>query len=528
VTEHSDNPARGTSRPSDSDNRDALLPATGALSPGESLGDLVLERRLGEGGAGEVWLARNRYTSQVFALKICRDPEMRLLLLNEARTLGQLMSAARLSHFPTSIVRLLETHLGTNPPYLVMEYVSGGDVRGLLKRRGRLEEQEVVDILLQVLDALEFIHELGLTHRDIKPENILLDAEGRARVTDFGLGRVVTENLLSVQRSIATRAKSQNDISGTLDYMAPEQLEGRPATPATDLYALGVVMFELLTGGRPRGLTSPSRRRPELRAAWDELFRRTYAHDPEDRFATPKEFRAALVGRLGDLVPELPPSARQPATDSRGAGPRMVASSTTDAPDGAAAFDFQREANRPQFPSRWRRRTDDEPRLADESATLSAAEKLRRYRGYSIFGFFLPATIWTYLFGLVVVQKMSGVEVLTHADATIEVQRHLGISLLDIVNISAVIWVYCWLLYALFARWTLLSKAKRGVVASLSGLGTFLAVLALAWLAPMVGIFNVSLAIGLHALFLGDVRAKLAGRRGLLWRGRPAEAQRAA
>lgn len=483
----------------------------GGHEPGAHLGDLVLERRLGEGGAGVVWLARNRYTNQVFAVKICAAPEMRQLLLDEARTFGQLMSAARLSHFPGSIVRLLETHLGHEPPFLVMEYVAGGDLRARLRREGRLGERAVVDILCQVLEALEFIHDLGLTHRDIKPENILLDAEGRARVTDFGLGRVVTENLLSVQRSIATRANSQHDISGTLDYMAPEQLEGRSATPATDMYALGVVMFELLTGERPRGLTSPTRRRPGIRAGWDELFRRTYAHDVADRFPGAAAFRAALVEHFGDLVPDLPGFGT--AATGRADEADIEKGHAGDVPPTSAT------------PSPGRvRRTDDEPRLAQLSSTLAPEEKLRRYFGYRMFGCILPAAIWTYLCYLGVVAASSPVVVV---DGVVRQVKVGGRGMIDggaLLALASGIWLYAWLLYVVFAQWRRMPRASKALASTACLALTLLAVPGLMWLCVHVGVVDVIVAVSLHALFLGDVKAKLAGRRGL-WRPAPSDAR---
>src|SRR5438128_6084480 len=125
---------------------------------------------------------------------------------------------------------------------MVMEFVRGHNLRSLLMEHGRLEPAQVTEVALQVLAALDHAHGHGIVHRDVKPENILIADDGTVKVADFGLARAFADSTIS---------QAEGTVTGTVQYLAPEQIQGEPADPRTDLYALGVVMFECLTGRSP-------------------------------------------------------------------------------------------------------------------------------------------------------------------------------------------------------------------------------------------------------------------------------------
>jgi len=322
----------------------ATLPPPLQRQAGEQIGDYRLERPLGAGGAGEVWLAENLFTRQQVAMKLCHDPAMQETLRHEARTLGELMAASRTlgGDFPSSVARLLETRLSEHPTALVVEYCAGGDVRSLLRDHEPLPLPLVKHVLAATLDGLHWAHGRGILHRDIKPENILLATPYQpgapypaVKVSDFGLGLPASERLLSIHRSLLSGALSVADgsSSGTLEYMSPEQIEGRELSVASDIYAAGVVFFELITGRRPRGRIVPSALRSELPAAWDELFERCYAYDPGQRFSS-----AEAMGRALDVLP-LEGGARSSASAWRSTPPLADLDPHDGSPGRAVALD---------------------------------------------------------------------------------------------------------------------------------------------------------------------------------------------
>jgi len=290
---------------------------------GLPVGDFVLTAWLGSGGAGEVWRAENLFTHHEAAIKFCHDEALRATLLTEAETLGQLQKVAMAKDFPEGVVKLLATQLTHDPPHLIMEYCPGGDLRGVLQRFGPLPPRLVATWTIQVANALTWAHGRNILHRDIKPENLLLadvmtdpqqEATPLLKVGDFGLGRAAATRTLSLHRSDFSRGPAhgpgalgigkggvlEGTSSGTLDYMAPEQVDGKSLSAATDLYSLGIVVFEMLTGRRPRGVVLPSRLRPGLHPAWDRVFERLYQYEPERRYASAAELVRAIETDLVD------------------------------------------------------------------------------------------------------------------------------------------------------------------------------------------------------------------------------------
>jgi serine/threonine-protein kinase len=259
-------------------------------------------RPLGSGGMGEVYLARDRVLGRDVALKVLRkqyagDDEFAERFKREA------MSAASLSH--PNIVQVYdrgETEEGAS--YIAMEYVPGGTLKERISRDGPLEAEEAAGLGAQVAEALGAAHERGMVHRDIKPQNVLLTARGGAKVADFGIARAGSSATISRTGS----------VMGTAGYMSPEQALGKPATPKSDLYSLGVVLYETLTGELPytadnpiavsmkhvnEPLRPPVELNPLIPEGMNALVTKLLAKDPEDRYADADELANDLrrVGR---------------------------------------------------------------------------------------------------------------------------------------------------------------------------------------------------------------------------------------
>src|SRR5947209_4602773 len=205
-----------------------------------------LVRRLGSGGFGTVWLAHDERLDRPVAVK--RVPTADAEVAERARR--EALAAARLNH--PGIVALYEAGTDESACYLVSELVRG-ETLGVLEAEGALSDRDVVGIGLALCEALEHAHARGVVHRDVKPGNVIVpespeDGGAAAKLTDFGIARVVGDDAL-------TRT---GDVLGTLAYMAPEQAEGRGASEATDLYALGVVLYEALAGVNPIRGASPA------------------------------------------------------------------------------------------------------------------------------------------------------------------------------------------------------------------------------------------------------------------------------
>jgi beta-lactam-binding protein with PASTA domain/predicted Ser/Thr protein kinase len=195
--------------------------------------------RIAAGGMGEVFRAHDAVLQREVAVKVLHahlagDRGFVDRFRREAR------AAAILNH--PNIVGVYDWGVTENTYFMVMEYVPGVSLRSLLSHHGRLEPAQVTEVAFQVLAALEHAHGHGIVHRDIKPENILIARDGSVKVADFGLARAYADSHVS---------QTEGTVTGTVQYLAPEQIQGEPADPRTDLYALGVVMFELLTGRPP-------------------------------------------------------------------------------------------------------------------------------------------------------------------------------------------------------------------------------------------------------------------------------------
>jgi serine/threonine protein kinase len=285
------------------------------ITPNQRVGEYVLQERIAAGAFGEVWKAAHHvWTDQLVAVKIPTDPQFLRNLQREGVTIHGLVHP--------NIVRAIAFDPYAEAPYLAMEYVPGTSLRPLIQSR-KLSPDDAAAILKQVLAGLAYAHAQGVIHRDIKPENILVHeraatdgyaSEGVIKVTDFGLGRTAAVGSAgSIAYSASMQTPAAKEIAGTLDYMAPEQRGGSDAIDArADLYACGVVLYEMLTGEKPAGTDVPSDLNRAVPRRLDEAFRRSYAR-LDKRFASADEFAAALV------VPTIAPP-RQAVAGSIGLG----------------------------------------------------------------------------------------------------------------------------------------------------------------------------------------------------------------
>jgi serine/threonine protein kinase/predicted Zn-dependent protease len=275
---------------------------------------------LGKGGMGKVYRAVDKKLNEEVALKLIR-PE----IAREERTLerfqNELKIARKISHRHVGRVYELMEEKGVH--FITMEYVAGQDLRGLIRQTGQLTVRKAVSIATQVLEGLAEAHRLGVVHRDLKPSNIIIDREGSARIIDFGIART----------SGTKGGTGEGAVIGTPEYMAPEQVEGKPADRRADLYALGVILFEMVTGRPPfEGETplavavkhktdpppDPRALAPQIPAGLGRVILRSLEKDRDKRYQTSEEFLADLAA-VGDALPTAERAAppRKPTTSKK-------------------------------------------------------------------------------------------------------------------------------------------------------------------------------------------------------------------
>jgi beta-lactam-binding protein with PASTA domain/predicted Ser/Thr protein kinase len=253
-----------------------------------------LDRKIGSGGMADVWLAEDTELDRNVAIKILHD---RFAQDGEfvQRFQREAQSAAGLQH--PNVVGVFDRGSFSDSYFIAMEYVDGPSLKDLVK--GGMGTQDAIDFTRQILNAARFAHRKGIIHRDLKPQNVLIDDEGRARVADFGIAR-------GGENSDITATGS---VMGTAQYLSPEQAQGKPTTPRSDIYSIGVILYEALTGRVPFEGDSavavalkqvsetprrPSAINPKIPPALDAVVMRALAKDPEARFKDADAFLRAL------------------------------------------------------------------------------------------------------------------------------------------------------------------------------------------------------------------------------------------
>jgi capsular polysaccharide biosynthesis protein/predicted Ser/Thr protein kinase len=240
---------------------------------------------IGKGGMGAVYKARQPSLDRLVALKIlppaaASDPGFAERFNREARAL------ARLNH--PNIVAVHDFGKAGTLHYLVMEYVDGGNLRQI-ECGGKLTPEQALVIVPQICEALQFAHNEGIVHRDIKPENILLDKKGRVKITDFGIAKMLG---LTADEAPLTGA---GDVVGTPHYMAPEQIEKpRSVDHRADIYSLGVVFYEMLTGELPLGKFAPPSRKVQVDVRLDEVVLQALEKEPNLRYQQASQVKTAV------------------------------------------------------------------------------------------------------------------------------------------------------------------------------------------------------------------------------------------
>src|SRR5256714_1187074 len=264
-------------------------------------------RKLGTGGMANVYLAEDEVLGRRVAIKILNDRHAGDDQFVE-RFRREAKNAASLSH--PNIVSIYDRGEAEGTYYIAMEYLDGRSLKELIVARGPAPVNVSIDYARQILAAIRFAHRHGIVHRDIKPHNVLVDAEGRLKVTDFGIARAG-----------ASQMTEAGSIIGTAQYLSPEQARGAPVDQTSDLYSVGVVLYELLTGVVPfsgdtpveiamKHLSSPpeppSLKRAEIPRELDLVILRALAKDPADRYQSAEEMDADLarVARGAAVSPE--------------------------------------------------------------------------------------------------------------------------------------------------------------------------------------------------------------------------------
>lgn len=243
----------------------------GSFHSGLRVGNYILGELIGNGAFGQVWKAtHHERPKRIVAIKVIADPRFRRQLKRES-------GIPEFEH--PNIVRILDSDTRfADVPYIVFAFAAGGNLANLISQNSQgIAENRVRALLADILAGLEVAHSQGVVHRDVKPSNILLNANGEAMIADFGLSLNQDPSgarLHSVLQSDSISQEHQGAMAGTLAYMAPEIREGNPASPAADIFSLGTLLFEMLTGRRPAGLEFPEQVRTDLqrRHYWDSLF----------------------------------------------------------------------------------------------------------------------------------------------------------------------------------------------------------------------------------------------------------------
>jgi tRNA A-37 threonylcarbamoyl transferase component Bud32 len=290
-------------------------------------GRYKLEAKLGSGGMSTVYLARDTTLDRPVAVKVMHR-EMSEQADQLERFRQEARAVAKLSH--PNVVAVIDAGEDGGHPYIVFEYVEGETLKQRINRVGALDAQEALAYAIEVARGLTVAHARNMVHRDIKPQNVLIDSEGRAKLTDFGISRQLEQDGMT----------ATGRVLGTTDYVAPEQAMGHPVDQRSDVYSLGVVLYEMLTGQVPfsadsqvgvamkhvnEDLPDVQQQRPDLSAAAAITVERATAKDPDDRYQTVGELiddlstaleveaarAGSTTGEATSLLEAVPPAERK-------------------------------------------------------------------------------------------------------------------------------------------------------------------------------------------------------------------------
>jgi len=279
-----------------------IAPCPAAVTKGELFaGRYEILDELGRGGMGIVYKASDTKLKRIVALKFL-PPELSIDPETKDRFVLEAQAAASLDHLSICIIHEIDEADGK--PFISMAYIEGQTVRERI-RTGPLPEDESLEIAIQVADGLEEAHKKGIIHRDIKPANVMITAKGGVKIMDFGLAKLS-----------GARVTREGVVMGTLAYMSPEQLRGEPADPRSDIWSLGAVIYEMVTGSLPfpgdkdslivNGIQNAeaaplSVRRPGISFELERIVKRALAKDPRERYQGAGEMKADLARLLRDL-----------------------------------------------------------------------------------------------------------------------------------------------------------------------------------------------------------------------------------
>ena len=278
-----------------------------SLSAGTRLGPYEISSKLGAGGMGEVYRARDTRLNREVAIKVlpssfANDAERLIRFEQEAR------ATSALNH--PNILTIFDFGTHDDSPYIVSEFLEGEELRAQLTE-GALSHRKAIDYAQQIAAGLAAAHEKGITHRDLKPENIFINSEGRAKILDFGLAKLKTLRSEAIGSGVATM-KAITDagtVLGTVGYMSPEQVRGQGADYRSDIFSFGVILYEMLSGRRaftgdsavevmnailkdePQDLMETN---PRISAALERIVRRCLEKKPERRFQSTSDLCFAI------------------------------------------------------------------------------------------------------------------------------------------------------------------------------------------------------------------------------------------
>lgn len=251
---------------------------------------------IGEGGMAKVYLADDQINNRKVAIKMIKQ-ETSIDPLNIARFQREARASATLCH--PNVVRVYDVDDYEELPYMVMEYIKGKSLRDIITTRGCFTLEETLDIAYQLTDALVHAHQHGIIHRDVKPQNVMIQFDGRVKLGDFGIALI----------DDAPQITQKDMVMGSVHYMAPEVAKGLGATPKSDIYSLGITIYELLTGQRPffdanavnvamKHITEPlpsiRKIKPNLPVKIEKIIAKACQKNPNKRYLNMKSFKKSI------------------------------------------------------------------------------------------------------------------------------------------------------------------------------------------------------------------------------------------